>query len=900
MSDETAKLDANSASYGPPRIPAPLVAAFQERYEILRETGRGASAIVYLARDLKHDRLVAIKTLNPDVGSVAGERFLREIQVSAGMQHPHILPTYDSGVADGRLFFVMPFVDGGSLRQRLDAEPQMPIVEALQCAHDIALALSFAHDQGVIHRDVKPENIMFYHGHACLADFGVARVMQELDMRVTGHGMIVGTPAYMSPEQLTDNGYDGRSDVYSLACVLYEMIAGEHAFSATTPRELLHKRLRTPPEPIHKHRADVPPFVDDLLLRALAASPHARFPDAGAFAEAIEFVIRDLTAPPKRTSAPKRALESVPKHPLAWAGSAVALIALVALAAMAATPLGDAVRGRSNGAGSPGNSRTAHEALRLAQSLELERRVDGDAFRLATARLAANRTQLHGRDSLFADALIALGNSAYPRACASFDRMRASDSLDAMAWYGIGDCLALDSVVVADASSPSRYRFRTSWDGAARAYMRAATIDPSMHRSLPFGTISNLLVTSAIQVRAGRSEASPALAYAAHPSLSGDSVVFIPYTIADFGAARPGVLAPTFSDALQRNRETLLAFARQWSTAVPNNADAYEALATAYEARGEIAVTGDGAEAALARARTLAASDRQKLRLAAVSVRLRLKREDIEGAQSLADSVLRATAGHVVDADDADRLAGLAALVGQLNRAAQLNTIATSEYDASRGIAPPLNAAGSRLLLRAAAGVCDDSLTTLRGDVDRLLDSYAQPSKRAEILHEVTWRSASLSVPCPGAVGARAVADLTERTALERAQRAAGSGDARRARLLLDTAAIVRSVALPGDISLDQTVQQAALRSRLSDTGAAVAELDRVLNALPTLGPWSVREPAQAAAVGRALAFRAELAARRGDPAEARRRAREVLVLWQHADGALAPTLARMRGLASQ
>src|SRR5215213_11441719 len=139
-------------------VPASLVHAFRDQYDLVRETGRGGSATVFLARDLKHDRFVAIKVLNPDVGHAMGERFLREIQVSAGMQHPHILPTYDSGIADGRLYFVMPFVDGGSLRQRLDAEPQLPIADALQCAHDIALALAFAHDQGVVHRDIKPEN----------------------------------------------------------------------------------------------------------------------------------------------------------------------------------------------------------------------------------------------------------------------------------------------------------------------------------------------------------------------------------------------------------------------------------------------------------------------------------------------------------------------------------------------------------------------------------------------------------------------------------------------------------------------------------------------------------------------------------------------------------------------
>ncbi len=419
--------------------------ALHERYEIVRETGRGASAIVYLARDLKHDRLVALKMLSPDVSHTAGERFLREIQLAAGMQHPHILPMYDSGVADGRLYFVMPFVDGGSLRQRLEAEPQLPVADALRVAHDISLALQFAHDQGVIHRDVKPENIMFYHGHACLADFGVARAMEELDTRVTAHGMIVGTPAYMSPEQLTDGGFDGRSDVYSLACVLYETIAGVHAFSGSTPRELLRQRLRTPPPPLLTHRTDVPKCVEDIMTRALAASPDARYADSREFGEAIERAQLEMTKPQRRSSG-GRVLESMPRSPIAWAGS---LALLVALGGLAATPIRNAVKNYS-AHGIEGNMRIAKNSfaagkaaferwdlataeqeltravtanpkmaeaqLKLAQTLELERRVDSDQFKLAAARLSTVRGSLHGRDSLLANAMIAMATRKYPAA----------------------------------------------------------------------------------------------------------------------------------------------------------------------------------------------------------------------------------------------------------------------------------------------------------------------------------------------------------------------------------------------------------------------------------------------------------------------------------------------------
>src|SRR5262249_14285036 len=178
-------LSASPTDSNAPKGPAPdgspdLVEALHDRYEIIREAGRGASAVVYYARDLRHQRAVALKALNPDVSAVAGERFLREIEVSAGMQHPHILPTYDSGIAAGRLYFVMPFVDGGSLRQRLEKEPRLPLDEALRYAHEVAVAIAFAHDRGIVHRDIKPENILFYHDHACLADFGLARAMEEI------------------------------------------------------------------------------------------------------------------------------------------------------------------------------------------------------------------------------------------------------------------------------------------------------------------------------------------------------------------------------------------------------------------------------------------------------------------------------------------------------------------------------------------------------------------------------------------------------------------------------------------------------------------------------------------------------------------------------------------------
>jgi len=206
-----------------------LTAALAGRYRIESELGAGGMATVYLAQDLKHRRQVAIKVLKPELASVLGpERFLREIEIAAQLTHPHILPLYDSGEAEGLLYYVMPYVEGESLRDRITREKQLPLDDALQVARETADALSYAHSHGVIHRDIKPENILLESGHAVVADFGIARAISAAGgERLTETGLAVGTPAYMSPEQAAgEKNLDGRSDLYALGCVLYEMLAG--------------------------------------------------------------------------------------------------------------------------------------------------------------------------------------------------------------------------------------------------------------------------------------------------------------------------------------------------------------------------------------------------------------------------------------------------------------------------------------------------------------------------------------------------------------------------------------------------------------------------------------------------------------------------------------------------
>jgi eukaryotic-like serine/threonine-protein kinase len=261
------------------------------RYEIRRVIGRGGMAVVYLARDLKHDRDVAVKILDRELThSMGAQRFLREIRMAAQLSHPNILTLHDSGEADGLLYYVMPLVTGESLRDRLERERQLPVADALRITCEVAAALEYAHGKGLLHRDIKPENILLQDGRALLADFGIGRAISDpAATRLTMTGLALGTPVYMSPEQAAaDPGIDARSDIYSLASVLHEMLAGEPPFTGPTAQAILAKRMTSPPPRIRDVRPSVPGRLEESLLRALDRVPADRFASAAEFATALQ------------------------------------------------------------------------------------------------------------------------------------------------------------------------------------------------------------------------------------------------------------------------------------------------------------------------------------------------------------------------------------------------------------------------------------------------------------------------------------------------------------------------------------------------------------------------------------------------------------------------------------
>ncbi|HUG28664.1 MAG TPA: serine/threonine-protein kinase, partial [Gemmatimonadales bacterium] len=266
-----------------------LKTALADTYVIERELGAGGMAVVYLGRDAKHDRQVAIKVLNPDLSATIGaDRFQREIKVAAKLQHPHILGLYDSGEADGLLYYVMPFVQGESLRDRLDREGQLPLDDALQLILEVADALGYAHSQNIVHRDIKPENILLQGGHALVADFGIARAVEEGGAaKLTQTGMAVGTPVYMSPEQAVGEKVGPAADIYSLGCMLYEMLAGEPPFTGKNAVQIMARHAMEQVPSVRIVRQSVPEEMEEAIFAAMEKSPADRPKTCGEFTEIL-------------------------------------------------------------------------------------------------------------------------------------------------------------------------------------------------------------------------------------------------------------------------------------------------------------------------------------------------------------------------------------------------------------------------------------------------------------------------------------------------------------------------------------------------------------------------------------------------------------------------------------
>ena len=1037
------------------------------RYTLKREIGRGGAATVYLARDERHERFVAIKVLHPELSHALGAaRFQREIKLTASLQHPHILPIHDSGETSDQLYYVMPYVEGDSLRQRLSADNRLSVEEAVRIGREVAGALAYAHERGVVHRDIKPENILFSGGHAVVADFGIARAIDRASEKITQQGTITGTPTYMSPEQARDRAFDGRSDVYSLACVLYEAIAGVPPFPGDTPQAQLSARLSRMPPLLREYRHDVPPPIEAVIAKALATSPDDRYADARAFSAALSAAIGHSG----ETITARAARRPLARDPWVWAAG-VSLAVLLAAAMSppvrdrierltarvdsaqfavvpfqyvgatapdpAAEPASggvydalkrwdglrlasdvsvqDALRRRSDGAARledvarvarsvragrvvwgrvltqrdsvvvraglydaltgeslrevtqtvPGSGAASlrridyrglvadllraprasaissqadrgttsyaawqafqRGALALgrwdvdAAAAALDTAVAADpsypqanlwlaqvkSFRRApasewtTAYIAADkgRAALDVRERTLADALGALSRDDYPGACQSYGALRDRDSLDAFAWLGLATCQGYDRAVVRAPSSPTGWVFRGSHEAAWRAVTRALELAPEAFVALPTDFLRQIARVDHNRIRIGQGDGAQ---FGAMPELQHDTIAYAPLALDELRAGR---MPETYDAALRFNRDRMLALLESLTQRMPGSPDVFEAMTNLLEARDEIIGTPNGrysALSALERARALSTDPEQRLRLAAADVRLHLKLADFARATATTDSVLSAERG--APSAHASQLAALAAFAGRTALATQYLRVSANGSPRDLGqnaeLVPATNDALSALLMRAALGVCDDSVRTLPASIVRTLTSYVGAAERQKTSDALLERPLSLGVPCTGPKATLLVSRPAG--ALMRVQQVAARDDRAGVRRMLDSLAETRRGMRPGGVSLDIMLQEAWLTDFAGDPRHAAERLDLALTALPTLSSFIVTEPVMAASVGRAMAYRAELAARLNDPSSAALWASRVLTLWSHADANLDPTLARMRRLAAR
>jgi tRNA A-37 threonylcarbamoyl transferase component Bud32/TolB-like protein len=1035
---------------------------FAGRYRIERELGRGATATVYLAYDSESARQVAIKVLRPELAESLGARqFLKEIRLTATLSHPNIVPLLDSGDSAGRLYYVIPYMDGGTLRTRMTRERQMTLGAAVAIVQTLARALDYAHQQGVIHRDVKPENVLFSGDEAHLADFGIARALERAaGDTTTSTGIVRGTPAYMSPEQASaERDLDRRSDVYSLGCVLYEMLAGMPAFSGPTSQSVIAQRITHGPRALHVYRAAIPESIEQVIEKAMHLSPADRYQTAGEFSAALE----SASTPGRMAAAIPNARRRRLRRLAAAAGIVTVAAALVTWRSGVMSPPSAAARGDttqyvvfpfdrdSTVAKALNETQFVRDALqrwkgltvvdhdRLLESLAKRRTdtrsaaavrnvalglgagryvqgslvPDGDAVRVSarlydvqggklgeasdrvgndpgtadsvfagladkllfrgatpsprieptvgTTSLPARQAYLAGhrfleqwslakadsqfdaatryqadyaqaslwlglvrvweefpvrkwgyvaqaastgrnrlspREQTVSDALMALSRADYPRACATWDTLTVREPNDFAAWYAAGTCRTMDHVVIRDRSSPSGWRFRSSYHRALLQYQRAFQLFPSIHRALrgkAFEKVRRLLKTSTSDVRMGTALLPDTTTFVAYPTLSNDTLILVPVAAAGVYASDPATmrLIPTsVPDAIRRERQLFRDIATTWVSADPTSASALEALAIALQLLGD-----PSALDTLVRARSLAQDDAERLRVRGSEVWMRVRfsvpgdRRGLRAARLLADSILRDPSAI---AADPTMCASLAVLLGRASLAAKAGRQATDTL--IDGASTGLNSLARALLIYSALGGPGDSVRALERRADSLITTSVPVSAQERVRVQVLSRPAVLAYP---EVKFDVISSIAHSgNYLFDAVSAFHRNDTTSVRRILGNVHSARAWTPAADLKLDALLPEARLIAAMGDVRGAMAWLDPTLESLRMTAPLGLQDPTQTGTLVRSMVLRADLAERIGDRGAAVVWAAAVVELWSGADEFLQPIVTRMRRLA--
>jgi tRNA A-37 threonylcarbamoyl transferase component Bud32/tetratricopeptide (TPR) repeat protein len=913
MSDRRSDTDlphrrASARDDGSPRPSKARGALIAGRFVVERMLGRGGMATVYLAHDRLVDRPVALKILRRELAnSVAMERFAREIGVIGRLRHAHIVPLHDSGIYDELPYYVMAYIEGESLQERMAREGALPIAEVVRYGGQVAEALDYAHREGVLHRDITPGNILLADGNAYVADFGIARLFTETTrVRTTESGFILGTPTYMSPEQASGElECDGRSDVYSLGCVLYEMVAGVPPFRGTTPQAIIAGRFGAPPAPVSELRHDVPSALSDAIARAMMIEPPDRFQSAAELGAAIA-----AASPPDSSRVRVRSRRSRARR---VASVAVLLASAVLGAGYVAgtrwTPLRERVSrlavqraidlvsagewGRADTAfrgvvrDDPANAQ-AHLWLAQTGALAATTAPDpSDGWKAEVALAEEGRARLDSAERLRLAALEAYAHGEHDTAREWYRQLVALDPAGVATRLALADAYLNDSVVVPDPASPSRWRFRGSYEAASRALLSALDLRPRAPaiRRAAFDRLSRVLITSS-RYRPGRADSGDVRAFAGFPSLAGDTLAFVPYSLPDVASGVAESRNTTLSEAQSRNRETLRRVAEAWVEDLPDDADAHRAYATALAATGVLDAARPGAPDAVREirlARQLARDDRARLLTGAQEVRLLVRARRTAEARALADSLI--AGGRPRETDEIRALAALATLTGNAPRAVAFMTMtaATGRVRLADGrdftLPPTLVPPWLALEVYGALGQPADSVRALRDRLSALVRRDVAPTMAGVVRASLLTRPLTLAAPSAGAQlladvdpGGNLIARLVHDVAVH---------DTAALRAGLRSVDTLRRWRDAASLSIDGAYLFSWLRLVAGDTAGAERQMDTMLEQLRALTDGSPTDMVAAALVVRLMRQRAAVAERRAQPAVATRWRAAADTLWR-------------------
>lgn len=991
------------------------------RYHVVAEIGHGAHAIVYRARDTQLDRDVAVKMLRPDVLEWGvGERFAQEIKITAQLEHPHIARVHDTGEWNGRPYFISALATGASLHERIAREGALPVDDAVSIARDVANALQYAHTARVVHRDVKPENVLLTSDGALLADFGIARAIGIITEQAltTSTGVAVGTLLYMSPEQIcAEKNIDGRSDQYSLALVLYEMLTGVRPHESSSVEGLRTLRLSGKQHAPRDHRPAVPRYINDAVMRALSAAPADRFASCADFARALS------TAPvvntpniPRRTIViavagvaavaiawfgakswnPSDAATVVPTREIGtpitigiatggtamseveksiisrlrdnlalWEGvrvtdvvganaqspwseinkqgaSVVALASVRAVSADSSTLVvrerdasGErevlAVRFASNGVsdkvvqqiavrlvGGPSATRdsasgietlpepkraaldaylrawSAFKSGQLDSAATLFRESAAASPRFAAARLwqaqvlqwsqptataqwaieaeraAAEIASLSRTDSLTAIGLRALAQNDFPRACDAYRRATQTEAASFSAWYGLGQCQRLDSIVVRDARSPTGFSFRASPRSALGAYMQALDRIPSSKLGALFVGPAKLTFASTQRYRRGRVNSPDGQAVAAFPSISHDSVVFWPMPLDDVLRSDARAIPISYMDGVRLGRRSLLEFSARWADQASESFSAQLGRALALELNGTLTSEGNSsapsaALASLAIAKQLAHSASDSIDVLVAATRVRLRLQDFSGAALAADSALAGGSSRPFVL--AGRLVPLAALRGRSDDLALLQTKAARLGEGQPAPLPEwLASQYGRVISAVVIGDCD-GLQTKLDSLDHGLTIHFSQNELPRMRRQWLSAAARLALPC---LGNGAVRMLNPDSQIDRAIATWYRNERQAARAIFDSIALGRQGASASATAWDAEYLESWMLTQFGDSSGALRRLENSLSELNGLSEFALAEVAPAAGLRKSLELVNRLASAKGSTSRAR------------------------------